>query len=131
MRKTISAAITVQAWDCFGARAMTTGSAFPAAINACDYEHCVVVRHAFQLKWIAVAWMTIGVVDAFASRIVADGVTLLAFEIDDLLRSISAGILVRRHSAELRRALTVSEKAERSTSHPFCGVSLEFQADAV
>jgi hypothetical protein len=95
---------------------MTASSCFPAAMNGSDYERGVVVRHAFQLERIAVAWMTIEAAGAFASRVAAGGVGLLLFGLASLVELLSAVFLIWPLSIEPRRALRVSETAEWSAS---------------
>ena len=95
---------------------MTAGPAFAAALSDSDSERGALIREAFRLEWLTIAWMTIEAVVAIASGIAAGSVTLLAFGIDSLIELLSAGLLVWRLSVELRRGRVVSEIAERRAS---------------
>jgi divalent metal cation (Fe/Co/Zn/Cd) transporter len=79
-------------------------------------ERVHLVRHAFWLEWITVAWMVIEAAVAIASGIAAGSITLLAFGIDSVIELISAGVLLWRLTVELRHGQTFSEDAERLAS---------------
>ena len=76
-------------------------------------DRAVLIRDAFRVEYITIAWMAIEAAVAIASAIEADSLTLLAFGIDSLIELASAGLLVWRLSVELRRGQTFAESAER------------------
>ena len=51
------------------------------------------VRQAFRLEYITLAWMIIEAVVAISSGIAADSLTLMAFGIDSLIELASAAVL--------------------------------------
>src|SRR6266700_643157 len=69
------------------------------------------VKQAFWLEWITIAWMVVAI--AIASGIAAHSVTLLAFGLDSVIELISAGVLVWRLTVELRHGQAFSERAEQ------------------
>src|SRR5271165_4804587 len=81
-----------------------------------DPERPALIREAFRLEWLTIAWMTIEAVVALASGIAAGSVVLLAFGLDSVIELISAGVLVWRLSVELRHGQAFSEDAERLAS---------------
>jgi divalent metal cation (Fe/Co/Zn/Cd) transporter len=74
------------------------------------------VRAAFWLEWLTIAWMVIEAAVALWSAYVAQSITLLAFGLDSVIELISAGILVWRLTVELRHGQEISEGIERSAS---------------
>jgi len=74
------------------------------------------VREAFWLEWLTIAWMVIEAVVALWSAYVAQSVTLLAFGLDSVIELISAGILVWRLTVELRHGQDFSERFEKLAS---------------
>jgi divalent metal cation (Fe/Co/Zn/Cd) transporter len=74
------------------------------------------IREAFRLEWMTIAWMIIEAVVALGSGIAAGSVVLLAFGLDSVIELISAGVLVWRLSAELRHGQAFSESAEQLAS---------------
>jgi divalent metal cation (Fe/Co/Zn/Cd) transporter len=74
------------------------------------------VRQAFWLEWLTIAWMTIEAIVAIASGVTARSITLLAFGLDSAVELISAGVLIWRLSIELRQGEKFSEDAERRAS---------------
>ncbi len=79
-------------------------------------ERLGLVREAFVLEWLTVAWMVIEVAVALASGIAAGSLLLLAFGLDSVIELASAGVLIRRLSVELRHGEAFSEDAERLAS---------------
>jgi divalent metal cation (Fe/Co/Zn/Cd) transporter len=71
------------------------------------------IRQAFRLEWLTVAWMAVEAGVALASGIAARSISLTAFGLDSLIELGSAGVLIWRLSSELRFGREVSEKAER------------------
>ncbi len=67
------------------------------------------VREAFQLEWITIGWMIIETNVAIASGILSGSLVLLAFGLDSVIESISAGVLMWRLSVELRHGHVFSE----------------------
>jgi divalent metal cation (Fe/Co/Zn/Cd) transporter len=74
------------------------------------------VRQAFWLEWITIAWMLVEAAIAIGSGIAAHSITLLAFGLDSLIELISAGVLVWRLTVELRHGEAFSEAAEQRAS---------------
>jgi divalent metal cation (Fe/Co/Zn/Cd) transporter len=101
-----------------------------AAANCCAPDCCVeappravsnperpaLIRDAFRLEWLTIAWMIVEVVVAIGSGIAAGSVVLLAFGLDSVIELISAAMLVWRLSVELRRGQAFSARAERLAS---------------
>ena len=75
------------------------------------------VRQAFFLEYVTVAWMMIEASVAIGSGVAAHSITLLAFGIDSLVELSSAGVLIWRLTVELRRGQSFAEDAERKASH--------------
>ena len=74
------------------------------------------VRQAFWLEWLTIAWMVIEAAVALWSGYLAHSITLLAFGFDSVIELFSAGILVWRLIVELRHGQAVSEEAEQRAS---------------
>ena len=72
-------------------------------------ERTVLVRRAFRLEWLTVAWMVIEALVAIGSGVIAGSLTLTAFGLD----SVTAGVLIWRLTDELRRGEEFSRRAER------------------
>ena len=78
-------------------------------------ERAALIRQAFRLEWMTVAWMIVEGAVALAAGVAAGSLTLLAFGLDSVIELASAGVLIWRLSVELRRrGRTFSERAERS-----------------
>ena len=74
------------------------------------------IRQAFLLEYLTLAWMTIEAAVAIASGIAANSLTLVAFGIDSIIELASAGVLVWRLTVELQRGQMFAESAERKAS---------------
>ena len=74
------------------------------------------IRDAFRLEWLTVAWMTIETAVAIGAGLAAHSLLLLAFGIDSVIELISAGVLIWRLSVELRRGHAFSETTEQRAS---------------
>jgi len=74
------------------------------------------VRKAFWLEWLTIAWMVIEAAGALWSGYIAHSTTLLAFGLDSVIELISAGVLVWRLTVELRHGQAFSEEAEQRAS---------------
>jgi divalent metal cation (Fe/Co/Zn/Cd) transporter len=74
------------------------------------------VRQAFWLEWLTIAWMVIEAIVAIASGLAAHSITLLAFGLDSVIELISAGVLIWRLTIELQRGQKFSEDAEQRAS---------------
>ena len=79
-------------------------------------ERTVLIRQAFRLEWLTVAWMVIEALVAIGSGGIAGSLTLTAFGLDSVIELISAGVLIWRLSEELRRGQEFSTHAERIAS---------------
>jgi divalent metal cation (Fe/Co/Zn/Cd) transporter len=78
-----------------------------------DPQRAKLIRQAFRLEWLSVAWMAVEATVAVASGIAARSITLVAFGLDSVIELASAGVLTWRLSHELRFGREVSEEAER------------------
>lgn len=74
------------------------------------------VRQAFLLEYLTVAWMVIEAAIAIGSAVAAHSITLLVFGIDSLIELASAAGLIWRLTIELRRGQSFAEAAERIAS---------------
>jgi divalent metal cation (Fe/Co/Zn/Cd) transporter len=72
------------------------------------------VRQAFFLEYVTLAWMTVEAGIAIISGIAAHSITLLAFGIDSLIELASAGVLIWRLTVELRHGQSFAKSAERA-----------------
>lgn len=84
--------------------------------HAPSAERVALIRQAFRLEWLTLAWMSIEAVVAIAAGIAAHSLTLLAFGIDSVIELASAGLLIWRLAVELRHGQAFSEDAERIAS---------------
>ena len=74
------------------------------------------IRRAFRLEWLTLAWMVVEAAVAIGAGIAARSLLLLAFGIDSVIELASAGLLLWRLSVELGRGRAFSETAERAAS---------------
>jgi hypothetical protein len=72
----------------------------------------LLIRAAFRLEWLTVAWMVVEAAVALAAGVTAGSISLIAFGLDSLIELASAG----RLNVELRRGRSVAEMAERTAS---------------
>lgn len=72
------------------------------------------VRQAFWLEWITVAWMLIEAAVAIVAGVRANSVSLLAFGIDSIIELASAAVLIWRLTVELRQGQAFSEEVENT-----------------
>jgi divalent metal cation (Fe/Co/Zn/Cd) transporter len=79
-------------------------------------ERAALIRNAFRIEYITIAWMLIEAAVAIQSAITADSLTLLAFRIDSLIELASAVILLWRLRVELRHGQIFAESAERKAA---------------
>jgi divalent metal cation (Fe/Co/Zn/Cd) transporter len=117
--------LTLSGMDTIAPDAATLAPVSCSASDCCEgagqrsvacLERPVLIREAFRLEWLTMAWMVIEAVVAVASGIAAGSVVLLAFGLDSVIELISAGVLVWRLSVELRHGQIFSESAERLAS---------------
>ena len=74
------------------------------------------VREAFFLEYVTLAWMVIEAGVAIGAAIAARSITLLAFGIDSLIELASAAVLIWRLTVELRHGQSFAESAEKAAS---------------
>src|SRR5260370_18815457 len=74
------------------------------------------IRRAFRLEWLTVAWMLVEAAVAIAAGVAAHSISLTAFGIDSLIELASAGVLIWRLSVELKHGRAFSEAAEHTAS---------------
>src|SRR3974377_2067289 len=79
-------------------------------------DRATLVRQAFWLEYLTLAWMTVEAVVAIGSGVVANSLTLVAFGIDSFIELASACVLVWRLNVELRRGEAFAERAEQTAS---------------
>lgn len=79
-------------------------------------ERAALIRNAFRLEWLTIAWMTIETAVAIVAGVAAHSLLLLAFGIDSVIELLSASVLIWRLTVELRRGQAFSEAAERRAS---------------
>src|SRR6266700_2396334 len=79
-------------------------------------NRAALVRQAFRLEYITLAWMTIEAAVAIGSGVAAGSLTLTAFGIDSLIELASATVLLWRLTVELRHGRAFAESAERTAS---------------
>jgi divalent metal cation (Fe/Co/Zn/Cd) transporter len=77
-----------------------------------DRQRETLIRQAFWLEWLTVAWMALEAVVAVASGLTANSISLLAFGLDSVVELASAGVLIWRLSNELRFGREVSSRVE-------------------
>ena len=75
------------------------------------------VRRAFRLEWLTAAWMAVEAAVAIGSGVAANSLSLIAFGADSLIELASAGVLLWRLDAEIRRGMEFPE----STSNGLAG----------
>ena len=76
-------------------------------------DRLALVRRAFFLEYVTLAWMTVEAGVAIISGIAAHSITLLAFGVDSLIELASACVLIWRLTVELRHGQSFAESAER------------------
>ncbi len=74
------------------------------------------IRRAFTLEWITVAWMTVEAAVAVGSGVVSHSLTLVAFGIDSVIELASAGVLMWRLTVEIKQGREFSDAAEERAS---------------
>ncbi len=65
-------------------------------------ERMALIKQAFRLEWIAVAWMVIEGAVAISAGWAAGSLTLMAFGLDSVIELVSAAVLIWRLNVELR-----------------------------
>jgi divalent metal cation (Fe/Co/Zn/Cd) transporter len=75
-----------------------------------------VIKRAFWLEWLTIAWMVIEAALTLWSGYIAHSVTLVAFGLDSVIELVSASVLIWRLTVELRHGQAFSEKAEQLAS---------------
>jgi divalent metal cation (Fe/Co/Zn/Cd) transporter len=75
-----------------------------------------VIKRAFWLEWLTIAWMVIEAALTLWSGYIAHSVTLVAFGLDSVIELVSASVLIWRLTVELRHGQAFSEKAEQRAS---------------
>ena len=96
-------------------RADTCCRATPSALSLTS-ERAALIRQAFRLEWMTIAWMVFEGVVALGAGLAARSLTLMAFGLDSAIELASAGALIWRLDGELRHGHGFSERAERTAS---------------
>lgn len=73
----------------------------------------ILIRRAFYLEYLTLAWMTVEAAVGIGSGLAADSLSLTAFGIDSVIELVSAGVLLWRLTVELRHGQVIAEHAER------------------
>jgi len=79
-------------------------------------ERAALIRQAFRLEWLTLAWMTVEGAVAIGAGVAAGSLTLTAFGLDSVIELASACVLIWRLNVELRHGQVFSERAERTAS---------------
>ena len=79
-------------------------------------ERIALMRQAFRLEWLTLAWMIVEGAVAVGAGIAAESLTLTAFGVDSVIELASACVLIWRLNVELRHGQAFSERAERTAS---------------
>jgi divalent metal cation (Fe/Co/Zn/Cd) transporter len=79
-------------------------------------HRAALIRQAFRLEYLTLAWMAIEAGVAIASALSANSLTLLAFGVDSLIEMTSALVLVWRLTVELRHGEKFAESTEAKAS---------------
>jgi divalent metal cation (Fe/Co/Zn/Cd) transporter len=87
-----------------------------AGPSAVINDRIALIREAFRLEYITLAWMTVEAAVAIGFGVAAGSLTLMAFGIDSLIELASAAVLVWRLNVELRHGQAFAETAERTAS---------------
>ncbi|MGA8398930.1 MAG: cation transporter [Stellaceae bacterium] len=74
------------------------------------------IREAFRLEYLTVAWMVVEAGVAITSGVAAHSITLVAFGFDSLIELASAAVLIWRLTVELRHSQSFAEPVERRAS---------------
>ena len=84
-----------------------------AAQHKAPADRSDMIREAFQLEYVTLAWMSLEAVVAIGSGLAAQSLVLVAFGLDSLIELASAGVLVWRLTVELRHGQKFAEAAEQ------------------
>ena len=99
--------------------------------KAAPADRPALVRRAFRLEYLSLAWMAIEATVAVWSGIRSNSLSLLAFGIDSLVELASAAVLIWRLTVELKRGEAFAEDAERLASRIAGGLLLALAAYVV
>lgn len=83
---------------------------------ASSTDRLPLIRQAFRLEYLTLAWMTIEAAVGIGSGVAASSLVLVAFGIDSLIELASAGVLVWRLTVELRHGQVFAESADRTAA---------------
>jgi divalent metal cation (Fe/Co/Zn/Cd) transporter len=87
-----------------------------AVIQTERVQRSDLIRTAFILEWITLAWVTLEATVGIWAAINANSTSLMAFGIDSVIEAASACVLIWRLNVELRHGQNFSEDAERKAS---------------
>ncbi len=79
-----------------------------------DAPRAALLRRAFTLEWLTLAWMSVEAAVGIGAGIAARSLTLTAYGLDSIIELSSAIVLVWRLNVELRQGDTFSGEAERT-----------------
>src|SRR5258708_8301669 len=75
-------------------------------------DRAALIRQAFRLEYITLAWMTVEAVVAIGSGVAASSLILIAFGIHSLIELASAAVLVCRFNVPLRHGQAFADNAQ-------------------
>ena len=84
-----------------------------AAQQKAPADRSDMIREAFRLEYVTLAWMSLEAIVAIGSGLAAQSLVLVAFGLDSLIELASAGVLVWRLIVELRHGQKFAEAAEQ------------------
>ena len=84
-----------------------------AAQRKAPADRSDMIREAFRLEYVTLAWMSLEAIVAIGSGLAAQSLVLVAFGLDSLIELASAGVLVWRLTVELRHGQKFAEAAEQ------------------
>jgi divalent metal cation (Fe/Co/Zn/Cd) transporter len=84
-----------------------------AAQRSTPADRSDMIREAFRLEYVTLAWMSLEAVVAIGAGLAAQSLVLVAFGLDSLIELASAGVLVWRLNVELRHGQKFAEAAEQ------------------
>jgi divalent metal cation (Fe/Co/Zn/Cd) transporter len=85
-------------------------------MDATTYNRHGLIRTAFTLEWLTLAWVILEGVVGLSSGWQAHSISLLAFGADSVIEAISACVLLWRLNVELCHGQAFSERAEQQAS---------------
>jgi len=98
------------------AAAMNASTAMNDTPASISNDRAALLKQAFALEYVTLAWMTIEAAVSIVAGIAASSLTLTAFGIDSVIELLSALVLLWRLRVESRRGQELAEAAERKAA---------------